>query len=232
VKPRVDLRMVDIIMPPGHGPSSSGWGCSGQDSLLGKRSREEDGKPGVAITGDEQSLSPHLAVASLATTDPFPPDSTTAHLLGPASLGAAAAVQCDDGRQCHSPGCTAVAWSQASAVAAFTSHAASDVAATPATPCGGQGPGSDGHGTAPGEARPMLPPQSTPLPHAPLPQQQQLTFVNGVPCAHRALEPLPHPPSPALPPAPSSLMAALTAPLLLVHCATRTRTCVPPRRTS
>ena len=149
---------------------SSGWGCSGHDSSLGKRSREEDGEPGVTITGDEPSL-PYLPVASPATTDPFPQqDSAPAHLLGLASHGAAAAVRCEDGRQCHSSGRTAAGWSQAAAVAAFTSYAAlaaaSDVAAAPAAPCGGQGSGSDGHGTAPGEAQPMLSPQAPPPPQS------------------------------------------------------------------
>ena len=171
--------MLDIRRSSG---PSSGLGCSTQDSSLGtKRSREEDGEPGVTITGGD-----FFPVASLGATDPVAPDSTPAYLLGLASHGAAAAVRCEDGRQCHSSGRTAAGWSQAAAVAAFTSYAAlaaaSDVAAAPAASCGGQGSGSDGHGTARGEAQPMLSPQAPPPPQSPLPPPQ-LMFVNGVPCA-------------------------------------------------
>ena len=202
---------------PGTTSSDPSWGCSGHDSSLGKRSREEDGEPGVTITltGDEPSLRYLPTVASPATTDPFPQDltqgSAPAHLFGLASHGAAAAVRCEDSRQRRSPGCTATAWSQAATVAVFTSHAApaaaSAVAAAPATPCGGQGPRSDSHGTAaPGEAQPMLPPQAQPPPQTPQPPPQQLMFVNGVPCARsrsRTLAPpstpTRHPPCPAPP---------------------------------
>ena len=207
--------MKDIMPGTITSDPSSGWGCSGNDSSLGKRSREEDGEPGVTITltGDEPSLRHLPTVASPATTDPFPQDltqgSAPAHLLGLASHGAAAAVRCEDGRQRRSPGCTAAAWSRAAAVAAFTSHAApaapaSAIAAAPATPCGGQGPVSDGV-TAPGEVQPMLPPQAQPPSQTSLPPQQQLMFVNGVPCARsrsRTLAPpapTRHPPCPAPP---------------------------------
>ena len=202
--------MQDIM--PGTTSDPSGC-CSSNDSSLGKRSREEDGEPGVTITltGDEPSLRYLPTVASPATTDPFPQDltqgSAPAHLLGLASHGAAAAVRCEDGRQRRSPGCTAAAWSRAAAVAAFTSHAApaaaSAIAAAPATPCGGQGPVSDGHVTVPGEVQPMLPPQAQPPSQTPLPPQQQLMFVNGVPCARsRSRTIAPPPPLPATRPAP------------------------------
>ena len=202
--------MKDIMPGTITSDPSSGWGCSGNDSSLGKRSREEDGEPGVTITltGDEPSLG-YLPITSPATTDPFPQQgSAPAHLLGLASHGAAAAVRCEDGRQRRSPGCTAAAWSRAAAEAAFTSHAApaapaSAIAAAPATPCGGQGPVSDGHVTVPGEVQPMLPPQAQPPSQTPLPPQQQLMFVNGVPCARsRSRTIAPPPPLPATRPAP------------------------------